>query len=160
MSSIRRDEGPHELRLNLPAAHSAGRMARQMLRQFALREGVPEGEVDTLEFVAGELLDNAVDHGGGNAAMEESDLEEDVRMTLFLGVGHQSWVLRVGDEGGGSPEDVRPLLEPLDGFPDLENERGRGFFLLGQMCDVIHVNETEDGRGLVIHAEKRYENGS
>lgn len=156
MSSIQRDEGAHELRLDLPAAHSAGRMARQMLRQFALREGVPEQEIDTLEFVAGELLDNAVDHGGGKAAMEESDLEENVRMTLFLGVGQQSWVLRVGDQGGGSPDDVRPLLTRVDGFPDLENERGRGFFLLGQMVDSINVDETEDGLGLVIQVEKRY----
>jgi len=79
-------ERPHELRLDLPAAHSAERMARAVLRQFARREGIPAREIETLEFVASELLANAVDHGGGGRAMEESDLKERVRMTLALSV--------------------------------------------------------------------------
>jgi anti-sigma regulatory factor (Ser/Thr protein kinase) len=73
---------PHELKLDLPAAHSAERMARGVLRQFARREKVPAKEIETLEFVASELLSNAVDHGGGNCAMEESELTRRVRMTL------------------------------------------------------------------------------
>lgn len=153
---IRRTEGPQELRLDLPAAHSAGRMARQMLRPFALRVGIPEGEVDTLEFVAGELLSNAVDHGGGERAMETSDLRGDVRMTLHLEIQGESWVVRVGDQGGASPEEVRDLIAQDDGLPDLEDERGRGFFLLSQMVDDIRVSKSEDGLGLVFEVSKRY----
>ena len=156
MSSIRASEGPNELRLDLPAAHSASRMARQMLRQFALREGVPEREVETLEFVAGELLDNAVDHGGGEAAMDEEDLSQDVRMTLVVGISGGSWQLEVGDQGGAQPDDVRRLLAPADGMPDLEDERGRGFFLLKQMVDGIEVDRSGDGLGLVFRAHRRY----
>ena len=156
MSSIRPSEGPHELRVDLPAAHSAGRMARQMLRQFALREGVPEKDVQRLEFVAGELLDNAVDHGGGEAAREESDLRMPVRVSLVLFVGLDRWVVRVGDQGGGSPEVARAWLAPREGIPDLEDERGRGFFLLMQMVDTLLVEKSRDGLGLEFEATCSY----
>lgn len=147
-------EEPHELRLDLPAAHSAGRMARRMAREFALEKQVPEREVDTLEFVAGELLDNAVDHGGGGSAREEGDLEEDVRMFLLVRVAAGSWSVRVDDQGGGEPAELRPYVEPSDELPDLEDERGRGFFLMAQMVDRITVERSQDGLGLAIEAHR------
>jgi anti-sigma regulatory factor (Ser/Thr protein kinase) len=146
---------PHELRLDLPAAHSAERMARAVLRQFARRESVPTKEIETLEFVASELLSNAVDHGGGDRAMEESDLKGRVRMTLLLSVRHDGWTLRVGDQGGGDPARVEPLLANGE-MPDLEDERGRGFFLLGQMLDSLRVDRSSDGLGLEFVAVRSY----
>lgn len=148
-------ERPHELRLDLPAAHSAERMARSVLRQFAQREGVAPREIETIEFVATELLSNAVDHGGGNAAMEESDLPGEVRMTLCFEVRASGWEMRVGDHGGARPEDVLHLLEPRE-LPDLEDERGRGFFLLQQMVDELRVEASEDGKGLTFVAVRRH----
>ncbi len=156
MSQIRKDEGPNELRLDLPAAHSAGRLARQMLRQFALREGVAEDDVQRLEFVAGELIDNAVDHGGGEAAREEEDLRSPVRISLILSLASDRWVVRVGDQGGGSPEEMRRLLQARDGIPDLDDERGRGFFLLVQMVDNLLVEKSRDGLGLEFEASCQY----
>jgi anti-sigma regulatory factor (Ser/Thr protein kinase) len=144
-------ERPHELRLDLPAAHSAERMARAVLRRFAQGEGVAAKEIETLEFVASELLSNAVDHGGGERAMEEEDRPGDVRMSLVLHVRPDGWELEVGDQGGGDLEEVRALVSP-DGFPDLEDERGRGFFLLTGMLDSLTVEKSEDGRGLVFKA--------
>lgn len=142
-----------ELRLDLPAAHSAGRMARQVLGRFALEHGLDEESAGTLEFVASELLSNAVDHGGGGRAMEESDLEGDVRMTLELRIVAGAWELRVSDQGGGDPEELRPFLDG-NGPPDLEDERGRGFFLLVQMVDELTVARSADGAGLVFVARK------
>ena len=154
------NDKPHELRLDLPAAHSAARMARQILRQFALREGVPEKEVQTLEFVAGELLGNAVDHGGGEAALEESHLESAARMTLLFASTTEHWELRVGDQGGAEPEEVSDLLAPNeDEFPDLENERGRGFFLIKAMVDELAVEKSSDGLGLEFKTVRRYVRG-
>jgi anti-sigma regulatory factor (Ser/Thr protein kinase) len=109
LSEIEKREGPHELRLELPAAHSAGRLARQMLRQFAKREGVPEAAIAQLEFVAGELIDNAVDHGGGESAREEAEVENRAKVRLVLTLSEQRWTLRVGDEGGGSVEAMRAI---------------------------------------------------
>lgn len=146
---------PHELRLDLPAAHSAERMARGVLRKFAQRERVPDEEIDTLEFVAGELLTNAVDHGGGERALREEDLRSGVRMSLVLVVAQDGWTLRVGDQGGGDPEALRARIA-ADAEPDLDDERGRGFFLLAQMVDRLDVVKSEDGLGVEFVAVRTY----
>jgi anti-sigma regulatory factor (Ser/Thr protein kinase) len=156
MSSIRtREPGPHELELDLPAAHSAERLARAVVRQFARGEGVQAGEIETLEFVASELLSNAVDHGGGGSAMEESDLETPVRVSLSLRLESGGWEMRVGDQGGGEPEDVAPMLDD-DELPDLEDERGRGLYLLRQMLSGLRVEKSQDLKGLTFVASRRY----
>jgi anti-sigma regulatory factor (Ser/Thr protein kinase) len=146
---------PHELRLDLPAAHSAERMARAVLRQFARREHVPPKEIETLEFVASEMLSNAVDYGGGRRAMEESEVPGGVRMSLFLVVRPGGWTLSVGDQGGGDPDEVAARLS-RDDLPDLDEDRGRGFFLLKQMLDSLHVHKSDDGKGLEFTAERTY----
>ncbi len=147
---------PHELRLDLPAAHSAERMARGVLRQFAQREKVPAAEIDTLEFVAGELLTNAVDHGGGERALREEDLRSRVRMSLVLVVRADGWTLRVGDQGGADPAELRARLKPEE-EPDIEDDRGRGFFLLAQMVDSLDVEVSADGLGVEFVAIRTYE---
>jgi anti-sigma regulatory factor (Ser/Thr protein kinase) len=149
-------EKPHELRLDLPAAHSAERLARAVMRQFVQHEGVPADEVDALEFVASELLSNAVDHGGGHAAMEESEAPPNVRVQFFLRVQPDGWEMRVTDQGGGDAVRVQALIEDPD-LPGPEDERGRGFFLLKSMLAGLVVERSEDGRGLVFIAQKRYE---
>jgi anti-sigma regulatory factor (Ser/Thr protein kinase) len=148
-------ERPHELRLDLPAAHSAERMARAVLRQFALRERVPAKEIETLEFVASEMLSNAVDHGGGRRAMEESDVKDGVRMTLFLVVSETFWTLSVSDQGGGDPDSMAAHLS-RDDLPDVDLDRGRGFFLLKQMVDTLRVEKSGDGLGLEFIAVRTF----
>jgi anti-sigma regulatory factor (Ser/Thr protein kinase) len=143
-----------ELRLDLPAAHSASRMARQVVGKFALEHGLTAEEIGTLELVTSELLSNAVDHGGGGAAMEEKDLVADVRMQLSLSVIAGTWTLSVSDQGGGDPAELEPYLDS-QALPDLEDERGRGFFLLVQMVDQLTVTRSVDGRGLCFTARKR-----
>ena len=150
------EESENAIRLDLPAAHSEGRMARQVLRKFAEVRGMAEREIETLELVASELLGNAVDHGGGNAAMDRSDLVKRVRMRLLFEVVDDVWKLQVADEGGGEPDDVKDLIDP-DGFPDLEDERGRGFFLMKEMVDTLSVEKSEDGRGLAFIAQRKFE---
>jgi anti-sigma regulatory factor (Ser/Thr protein kinase) len=150
--------GPREIRLDLPAAHSAGRMARQVVARFAEREGLVDDELSTLELVVSELLSNAVDHGGGNAAMEESDLTEDVRMTLSLAFRPDCWELRVCDQGGGDPESMQPFLE-RDGLPDLSDDRGRGFFLLLDMLQDLRIVVSPDEKGLEVIAVRHVELG-
>lgn len=144
-----------ELKLDLPAAHSAERMARAVLREFAQKKRMPKKEIETLEFVASELLSNAVDHGGGARARTEADLTGDVRMSLALAVRVDGWTMRVGDQGGGDPRTMQARIDSTE-EPDIEDERGRGFFLLGQMLDSIHVERTADGRGLEFTVVRTY----
>ena len=49
------------------------------------------------------------------------------------------------------------MLSPPGGFPDLDDERGRGFFLLAQMVDEFRVERSEDGLGLAFVARKGME---
>jgi anti-sigma regulatory factor (Ser/Thr protein kinase) len=144
---------PQELRLDLPAVHSAARMARHLVRQFARAGGLVGSELDQLVLVADELLSNAVDHGGGGAARSEAELERPVRMTMMLGVSARGWEMHVADQGGGDPLVVNGLMHP-EGLPDLEDERGRGFFLMAQMVDSLRVAKSADGLGLEMIAKR------
>jgi len=148
---------PQELRLDLPAAHSAARMARHLVRQFARARGLPDGELDQLTLVADELLTNAVDHGGGDAALDELAEEAgraSTRIHMVLMVSAGAWEVRVADQGGGDPDVVRAQIAPPDGVPDLEDERGRGFFLLAQLVDALEVRRSPDGLGLELIARR------
>ncbi len=146
---------PYELSLNLPAVHRGVRIARNVLRHFARLWGMEARDIDGLLLVVSELLANTIDHGGGNAAMTEADLEEEVSMRLEFELRHETWALRVTDQGGGDPEEIRALLEP-DGLPDLEDERGRGLFLLKEMVDSMEVERSADGLGLTLTARKSH----
>jgi anti-sigma regulatory factor (Ser/Thr protein kinase) len=140
-------EAPLELRLDLPAVHSAARMARHLIRPFARSGGITGPELDNLVLVSSELLSNAVDHGGGESVMDMAELNHDVRMSLFLRVSGGNWELDVVDEGGGDPAALDAIIHP-EGLPDLEDERGRGFFLISQMVDRITVNKSDSGEGI------------
>lgn len=166
---VRRDDEPGTLELDLPATHAHGRMGRRIARQFAESEGLALAECKTLEFVVGELLDNAVDHGGGGAARVLEDLHADVRMRLAVSVavdggdsksGESRWSVRVEDQGGAEPRVVEEMIQPSDGIPDLEDERGRGFFLLAQMVDAIDVSASDDGLGIALEARRTVAAGS
>ena len=151
--------GPHSdppevLDMLLPAAHSAVRVARSVARKFAEVAGVGGDDLETLVLVVSELLANAVDHGGGNAAMEEKDLATPVTMRLVLEASPTGWIAQVSDQGGGDPEDLRHHLTPGE-LPDLDAERGRGFFLMLGMVDQLTVDRSEDGKGLTLKAVKR-----
>jgi anti-sigma regulatory factor (Ser/Thr protein kinase) len=144
----------HELALDLPAAHRGVRVARHVVRHFARLEGVGDGEIDQLVLIVSELLANAIDHGG-TGAMHEHELEGDPRMRLTLVIGQVEWVLSVTDEGGGDPGRVRNALRSAQ-LPDLEDERGRGLYLMRQMVDSMEVDPSADGRGLTFRIRRRH----
>ncbi len=149
-----------ELKLSMPAHHEAARSGRQRVREFAAAEGLNAGEVERLEFVAGELLSNAVDHGGGNHALDASDWDADSDIYMHLEYHFNvdvGWVLRVEDEGGGDPECLRPMLQDTDELPELDDERGRGFFLLLGMLTSLKVESSRTGKGIALIAELLFE---
>jgi len=141
-----------------PASHDQGIQCRRLLEGHAREVGLPDEEATTLQLVVSELLTNAIDHGGGEGARDFKDLTKDVRIRTRLSVTSAGWGFEVTDRGGGDPDKVRPFLDP-EGLPDLENERGRGFFLLAQSVDALTVDLSPDGDGLIFCAERRYESG-
>ena len=152
-----RPKPPEVLDMQLPAAHSAVRMARQVARKFAHEAGIRGESLEDLTLVVSELLANAVDHGGGGAAMDEADLAEPVTMHLILEASRAGWSVQVSDQGGGDPAELRARIAPREQpeLPDLDDERGRGFFLMMAMVDELRVDRSADGKGLSITALKR-----
>jgi len=144
-----------ELSLEMPAAHSAARAARGIVRQFAGNLRIAGEDLDTLVLIADELLTNAVDHGGGRGTLDEKDLHAPVRMRLELVVRPNEWELRVSDQGGGDPAVLDEMMHPKD-LPNLEDERGRGFFLMAQMVDSIAVRRSDDGAGLCVIVKRHH----
>jgi len=140
-----------KLELDLPAAHSEVVVARRSLRIFCRMAGINGRGLDDLLLVASELLGNAVDHGGGQAAMRPEDARTRMRLELSVRPGH--WSLAVSDQGGGDAEELRAMVSgELE--PDLEDERGRGFWLLAQMTDGLVVDPSEDGSGLRVSVSR------
>ncbi len=144
-----------EISLNQPATHRGVRVARNLFTRFARLEGMPAGDVDALALVLSELLANAIDHGGGGAALTEDDLSSDVRMRATLTIDGSHWMLSVTDQGGGDPDGVNETLAGDCAF-DIEDDRGRGLFLLKASVDALHAERSADGDGLTFHAKKAY----
>ena len=142
-----------------PASHDQGILCRRLLESHGRDEGLPEGEDSVLQLVTSELLTNAIDHGGGGGARDFKDLATDVRIKAHLTVQSSGWVLEVTDRGGGDPDDLRPFIDP-EVLPDLEDERGRGFFLLAQSVDSLTVDQSPGGDGLTFRAERHFESES
>lgn len=145
----------HELSLDMPAVHREVRVARNVVRSFARMEGLKDVEIEQLVLIVSELLANAIDHGGGSPAMTEHDLSGDPRMRLSLVIGEREWRLAVSDEGGGDPARVLGALKSAQ-LPDLEDERGRGLYLMRQMVDTMEVDRSADGRGLTFRITRRH----
>ena len=147
----------HTIRLELMAVHREVRVARNVLRRFARMEGLADQGIEVLELVLSELLANAIDHGGGGSALTEEELAEDVRRRLSFSMTGSTWQLAVTDQGGGDPDEVRALFETS--MPDLEDDRGRGLFLMREMVDRIEVSSSDDGRGLTVSVTKSHGGG-
>lgn len=144
-----------ELNLRLPAVHAGVRVARHMIRTFARSNGISGRDLDGLLLVAEELLTNAVDHGGGHSAADENELDAPVQVSMKLIISHSGWEIRVADQGGGDPGELAKVLHP-DHVPDLDDERGRGFFLLNRMVQKLSVGRSEDGKGIEVIAVQHH----
>lgn len=142
-----------ELCLDLPAVHASARAARGLVRNFAERHGIGGADLDALVLIADELMTNAVDHGGGGGALEEADLSRPVFMRIDVMLDGASWSVAVSDQGGGDPRVVDALLHP-EGLPDLEDERGRGLYLMTLECDSVEVRLSDDSLGLCLVARR------
>src|SRR5262249_39444865 len=83
-------------------------------------------------------------------------LVKPARMQMWLHVAGGAWEIHVSDQGGGDPAVVDELIHPKD-LPNLEDERGRGLFLIAQSVDSLAVQRSADGLGLELIAGRRFE---
>jgi anti-sigma regulatory factor (Ser/Thr protein kinase) len=99
---------------------------RRTVAQYARKVGLPDEQVEVLELAASELATNSIRHGGGTGT---------VAMWVEPGVA----VVEFSDAGR--------VTDPLIGrlMPSLEQEGGRGVYLVNQLCDLVQLRSSERG---------------
>jgi anti-sigma regulatory factor (Ser/Thr protein kinase) len=99
---------------------------RRTVAQFACRVGLSDEQVEVLELAASELATNSVRHGGGSGS-------------VAMWTAHGAAVVEFTDSG--------ELTDPLVGrlTPPLEQEGGRGVYLVNQLCDLVQLRSSPQG---------------
>ncbi len=99
---------------------------RRTVAQFARTVGLPAEKVEVLELAASELATNSVRHGGGTG-------------TVAMWLETDAAVVEFSDSG--------LVTDPLTGRlnPSLEQEGGRGVFLVNQLCDLVQLRSSAGG---------------
>jgi anti-sigma regulatory factor (Ser/Thr protein kinase) len=99
---------------------------RRTVAHYARSCGLGEEHVEVLELAASELATNSVRHGGGRGSL-----------AMWLEPG--AVVIEFSDTGR--------LVDPLTGrlTPSLDQEGGRGLFLVNQLCDLVAVRSSDAG---------------
>lgn len=105
---------------------------RALVSDHAHRAGLGANQVDDLRLALTEVAANSLDHGGGNG------------------------VLRAWREPGALVFEVRDggqITDLLAGrtTPHREQARGRGLWLVNQLCDLMQIRSTEDGTVVRVH---------
>jgi anti-sigma regulatory factor (Ser/Thr protein kinase) len=100
--------------------------ARRTVAQYARSCGLSEEQAEVLELAASELATNSVRHGGGKG-----------KLAMWLEPG--AAVVEFSDAG--------VLHDPLVGrrMPPGTQERGRGLYLVNQLCDLVQVRSSPTG---------------
>jgi anti-sigma regulatory factor (Ser/Thr protein kinase) len=136
----------NEGRFSFPPAQQALRKLRADVRLAAARLGAAPAVCDMVALVVDELVNNAIEHG---AAYRRRGLELSVR------IGVEGGRLSVEFCDPEMPDaTVRQLASALadagNGMPSLENERGRGLFLLSVYLEDLRA-EVVAGGGMRLH---------
>jgi anti-sigma regulatory factor (Ser/Thr protein kinase) len=99
---------------------------RRTVAQWARSCGLPDERVEVLELAASELATNSIRHGGGGG-------------TLAMWLDGSAAVIEFSDTG--------TLTDPLVGrrTPTLDQEGGRGVYLVNQLCDLVQLRSSRHG---------------
>jgi len=127
--------------LHFPPDPRQVRVVRQQVRERAGRMGAGETLCDAAALVVDELVNNAIEHGASYRTSKGS---------LSIDVTFADGRLSVEFVDPEMPEPiVRELAEALqaaaNGMPSLENERGRGLFLISIYMEELRVDVAPGG---------------
>ena len=130
-------------RFTFPAAQPALRRLRADVRSAAAKLGATPTVCERVALVVDELVNNAIEHG---SSYRRRGLDLSVR----VGVEDGRLAVEFCDPEMPEPT-VRELAAALadagNGMPSLENERGRGLFLLSVYLEDLRA-EVVAGRGM------------
>ncbi len=99
---------------------------RRTVAQYARKIGLPEDKVEVLELAASELATNSIRHGGGTG-------------TVAMWMAPDAAIVEFSDSGH--------VTDPLTGrlMPSVQQEGGRGVYLVNQLCDLVQLRSSERG---------------
>lgn len=130
-------------RLEFPPEPRVIRQLRADVRQAVAALGAPAETGDTVALVVDELVNNAIEHG---ADYRRRGLPLAVQVALVGGrIQVEFFDVEMPDETVA--ELTTALRDAANGMPSLENERGRGLFLLSVYLDELTA-EVAAGGGL------------
>ncbi len=117
------------------------RILRKVVREGTLDLGVTERRVDLLVLAMDEIVSNSIEHGqeyrqGGDQLLVRVELSgADLRIDFYDPAVPEDTVAQMAEW----------LASSQVGLPDLESERGRGFFLMASSLDEIQIQPAKDG---------------
>ncbi len=128
------------LRLACASDLAAVREVARSVRSFLQREGLQEAELNAWELICAEAGNNAVEHAHGAAIRTpiEFSVELDAAMV----------VLRVTDHTEGFE-----LAEHSE-LPELDQEGGRGIFLIRALSDTVQYLRGREENSLVVRRQR------
>jgi anti-sigma regulatory factor (Ser/Thr protein kinase) len=104
---------------------------RRTVAQYARTCGLSEEQVEALQLAASELATNSIRYGGGSG-------------TVAMWVEPGAVVVEFTDAGH--------VIDPLTGrlTPSVDQEGGRGLFLVHQLCDLVQVRSSAQGTSVRV----------
>jgi anti-sigma regulatory factor (Ser/Thr protein kinase) len=132
------EPGPGQMELKF-SADSLGEL-RRWVSHRALAAGLEAPRVDDLVLAVHEIATNSVKHGGGHGR------------------------LRIWDEEGAIVCDIYDdghIRHPLAGreLPGRDQDRGRGLWLVNQVCDLVQIRSSPDGTMVRLRQTNRAPSG-
>ena len=135
-----------EGRFAFSPTQGALRQLRADVRTAAAKLGAPAQVCDRVALVVDELVNNAIEHG---AVYRQRGLD----LAVCIGTDGDRLSLEFFDPEMPEAtvrELARALADASNGMPSLENERGRGLFLLSVYLDNLRA-EVGVGGGMLLH---------
>jgi anti-sigma regulatory factor (Ser/Thr protein kinase) len=109
---------------------------RALVSEQAGRAGLPVGRCGDLVLAAGELATNSIRHGGGSGTIRVWRSEG--RLTCEV------------SDAGRIKDPLAGLVRPQPGA-----HRGRGLWIVNQLCDLVQIRSDAHGTTVRIHATAR-----
>ncbi len=128
---------PPPFRLSVQGTHEAVPNARRALSRWLEGAGAGGKTLDEVGLVLTEICNNAIDHGSCGA---------DRPMQVAAEISGGSLLLAVLEGNGVAAEPLRKAFEGAQHPPDVQDERGRGLFLVRAYVDDLRVDTTASGR--------------
>ena len=133
--------------LDTPFGIKAVRSARKAVYSLASEWGFSEQALREIELSFSEALQNAMEHGARASGS----------VSTFSIVSEQGIRIVIEDPGAGSGdcESLKAIFEKAENqIPDLEEDRGRGLYLIRNLMDSSSI-ECMEGGGVRITMVKR-----